>query len=418
MNIIKTIYILFKGDVADLKKKRLEAEKESEKVTKKLNTTKKASDEIGKSLGQVANQFAKIALSALTVGAILSDFKRVLGESIDLATFSRNTQTNILQLDVWGQALKRVGGDAKQFQSDLLSLAQHTGGSPQLALSLLPTFAKAFQNLNYMQARMVGQSFGLSDATIALLRQPKLLADTIAQQAKLDASLVAMQPNIDKFNFAWLNTQGTLRGLFLDIEARLLPGMTKTSDVLTQFINLLGDNKDTLVTGIKDIATGLTILAVAFAVLNAEWLIPLVAIGLLGEAFNKLNIDSQDLNETWKALKFTFNDLFSGKIGAYLGGQLFKNSASMRGQELYDAATAPTSAVIPYVDLMSASPYSMSPRLGTATGNKNLSVHINDINIQTDATNAEGISQDIGSALKYNSDILHLLNTYNTGIVA
>lgn len=165
MTVLDTFYILFKADT-----------KEAEKAFDKINL---GTNRIDSSLNRIARRW--VSLYALITG-----LGRAMAHEIDLSQTAKELDVNVAALDVWGNAVRRTGGNVDTFAKTLDNLAERLNTTPKIALEVLPKLADQFEKLNRTQAIRYGKVLGLDMPTILMLQQGRRELDAlIARQKEL-----------------------------------------------------------------------------------------------------------------------------------------------------------------------------------------------------------------------------------------
>lgn len=254
MSVLETFYLLFKSDTTDL-------DKGVERVTKSIKT--------------LGSDLVRAGAAYIAVRKVLSEVGSAMSYGIQIGQASQALQVNASALDMWGNAVKKTGGTVEGFQSSILSLAEHTGTTVPVALKLLPKLADAFHRMGQMQALKYGKMLGLDTPTILLLQQGRREVDAVLARQK-ELGTVTQQDAIAfaKFNYELSNTGHGFRSLFLDLLAGALPFIDKVLVAFQDMTIYLRKHSNLIVGALIPISVVLGVIA-AEAVI-AEW--PLYAL--------------------------------------------------------------------------------------------------------------------------------------------
>lgn len=183
---LETLYILFKAETGDLKKGLGEAQKEITKLQDSIKRTDQATKGIGSAFLKTTESAVNFLAASTAAVYTLSHFKTALDFGVQLSQTSKILGVNTADLNAWGNAVELAGGDAKQFQNTLSSLAAKWGASPNNVLKALPLYGNLFSRLSPSRAQQVGAQLGLDQGTILLLQQGRReIEDVIKRQKEL-----------------------------------------------------------------------------------------------------------------------------------------------------------------------------------------------------------------------------------------
>ena len=475
-SVLETFFILFEADATDVKKGADEAKKATKDLERELSATDTAANKVGGSFLSLSKSAAG-ALGALA-GAFVagSQFFAAVDYADKLDETSGALDASVEDLDAWGGAVKLAGGDAQTFYGTLENLAAGMAqvdtlgksrmlpffkelgvsmldaeGKTRPVLDLLPELAGAFEGLSKQQALGMGKKLGLDAGTIMLLQQGRRAVEDQIRRQKEQGVVTAQQAETAaKFNDQIDYTARAFRSLYVAIGSAILPGLTSFLRGLESGVNWVRKNSD-FVTGFFIAVGGVvaalyvpSMLSAAAATLAATW--PIIAIiaavtafglvlaavyddivnfmqgndSLLG-SFVKFVTESPTFIAAIDAIGASFEwiqgvirgviDLvqFAGeawqKFKGFVGGKIdaAMNAAVSVGQSALAAAGATpigaaTSAAI------------------TNAGAKNTSnsVQIAKVEVNTQATDADGIAKGIGDSL--GSQMKQAVNTFDDGV--
>ncbi len=240
MSILDTFYILFKSDASEVKKGAEEAQKATQNLQDKLKSTDKSAEHLGESFLSATHSALGLVAGIVSVGTVLSGLHSAVSNVEQLGDASRSLGVNVTALDAWGHAVQRTGGSAQEFQSSLVSLADHLKTTPAIALKSLPLFADAFSRMNQAQANMYGKSLGIDQGTIYLLQQGRReVEDTIKQQQKLGLVTKEDVEITRKFDNALYDAGRAFQSFYRSLAIPALPFITETLDYLVNHQDLV-----------------------------------------------------------------------------------------------------------------------------------------------------------------------------------
>lgn len=412
MSIVDTLYILWKADVSGVKKGNAEVQRSTEKTKKSLNDTENSLKKVQTGFEGLARSLIGYAASIAGATAIIFNIKAATEYSIAIGNLSRQLGVSVENLDAWGNAIRQSGGTAEEFQSSLRSLAEHLNVSPDSALKLMPQFADAFQKLNRVNAFRYGHMFGLSDNTILFLKQGRREVQELIQLQKELGTVTKKDTDISfKFNTELQKTETVMRLLFVNLSTKLLPYLTKFLDLIIPAVEYLREHVDL----IKGAAIGLAVvggvLLAPFIAANAAILTVVASIttliGLFAIAYEDVKAflagnDSltADLLKKWpligEVIKDTlglFKELFDGTV------DFIKFIAGIGGVNVSPNLLAGQNA-IGAADSNYFNSQSSNSIYNSRGGDRNSSFTTGDITINTQATDATGISKTLGKSLQ------------------
>jgi hypothetical protein len=408
MSVLDTFYILFKSDTTELRKGTNEALELISGLKNKL-------------LGAIPAGFAAYSIKgALDFGVALSQASRTLG-------------VNAQDLNAWRNAVELAGGDAAQFESTLTSLADKFGTSSGVILKVLPKYADLLSRLSPGRAQQIGRQFGLDEGTILLLQHSRREVEAMVNSQKSLSSVT--QQNIEKFalyNIATKKTKISFQELFLVLATELLPYFIKFYDLLDKGVRFLIQHKDFVV----GLGIAITALGVRFALATLPISLMSALIVLLIGLFAIVYDDIQTFLAGGDSLIGLFVDKFPA--AAKILGDAFKiikdnllslldplEAVNNNFQTLYNYLSNKLQSFSPFqlkINTDAGTPlppgFLASQALSNSINNNNNTkkVDIDQITINTQATDAPGIANTLANAL--NSAYSQLANYHADGVTA
>lgn len=174
MSVLETFMILFESDASDVKKGTDAANRSAETLDKTL-------DKIGITTDGITSSFSGLATVALGSMAAFMSLGGIISGTIDkaeeidaLARSAQSLNMPVEDLDAWGKAAERAGGDAQGMRDSLTDLAEKMGEASADAKS---GAAKSFQELgialNNSDGSTKNAAQGMLDWLIQSLRYPE-----------------------------------------------------------------------------------------------------------------------------------------------------------------------------------------------------------------------------------------------------
>lgn len=309
--ILDVFTILFEADTSRARDGVDDARKSTEDLVEEMLSGEKAAEKLGGSI----KDMAKNALGALGAAlAVSSMIGGAIGRAEDIAAIERTSNAiglAIEDVDAFGQAMERLGGDAQGARDSLTDMAESIGEALQDVES---GRAKAFDALGVSLRDVGGDSIGaiegmlrLSDAvqgmsqgeavfrikelgitdnrTVeAILKGRKELERLMAVQKAANPLTKEQAERAKQLNEAMGGWRNSVKGAASQFFDMLIPALTKAIEWLTVIVDWAGEHKDFVVGFFGAIAAVVAaiylpaMIAAAAATLAATW--PILAIGV------------------------------------------------------------------------------------------------------------------------------------------
>lgn len=370
MSVLDVFYVLFKSDTSDLKKGTDEAKKHLGEFDKTAKGAGEATNNLGSSLLGIAGQISSVFAGYLTLGAIRSNTMDAIGYNAELARTSNFLGLNITQLAAWKDAIKTTGYSAEAFEGTIKRLALefihlNMGDQVPAIFDKLIKLSEDFAKMPRDVAMSKGLDMGIDEGTMAfLLRGPDAVRAMIAEMEKLGLVKKKDGEQSQKLASDYEKLDIASRKFWTGFTDLAFPSIQGGIALLTHLLNVMSD-------GTKGLA-------------------------MFGSFINKsIGLEDEKGNPT------NFWGLFGKKKqpapittgpsdGIRLDGpapQLKSANELMKiSQEQLNAANNSTFT------------YAKPPALGAGSrGDTN--VTIGDITVQTQSTDAEGISREVSKSL-------------------
>lgn len=287
MGILKTLYLVFKADTTDIKKARQEVNTSVDQISKRFGSLDDASKKIGDSFLGATKQLIGFAAAAVSLGAIISGFKQSIDYASTLNVQAKQLGVNISELDAYGNAVRRFGGDTNSFVASIKALSHYTGNNPALALKVLPQLADMFQRVGKFRSQVYGRSIGLDEGTILLLQQGRREVQSLVESYRqLGVITQKSADTIQIFKNSLQATQVGVKGLYYEIADSLLPVLSQLlNNYITPTVEYLLSHKDLVIGALFGIAIAAAAIAAPFIVASLPIIAMTAAIGILIAAF-------------------------------------------------------------------------------------------------------------------------------------
>ncbi|ECA1249943.1 hypothetical protein EJD24_09110 [Salmonella enterica subsp. enterica serovar Chailey] len=309
MSVLDTFLILFESDASDVKKGTDEANKSAETLDKTL-------DKIGITTDGITSSFSGLATVALgsmaafmSLGGIISGTIEKAEEIDALARSAQSLNMPVEDLDAWGKAAERAGGDADGMRDSLTDLAEKIGEASSDAKS---GAAKSFQELGIALKNSDGSTknaaqgmLDLADSVSTLSREQAIfrikelgvtdnrtvdlilkgrgaIEDMIKTQKAFGVVTRQDAETAQKFKMELDSTKSMFNSLATQAGVSIMPLLTDFLKIVGKTVQFLNQHKDSIKTffivGGTAIAAYYTpaMLAAAKATLLATW--PIIAI--------------------------------------------------------------------------------------------------------------------------------------------
>lgn len=443
--VFETLYLLFDADTDGLKKGENEAKKSTDNIAGMFT----------RAAGIAAAAFAAAGLGQkIMAQAALND---QLGDTASLLG------VNAQQLDLWSQAAVMADGTAEGFQGSLKSLAGEaaaiaTKGTSRLkpffdelgismvdaqgkarnVMDILPELAGAFEGLSKQEALGMGRKMGLDEGTIMLLQRGRRGVEEL--KTRMEALGVVSEKATEAAGA--YDEQSKVTARIFELMASkateyVLPALTAIQKGFEMVYGFIQQHPD-LIKGVG-IAFGVAGAVIFASYVPAMWaaasatlaaaapfLLVAAAVGAIGLAFALAWEDIQiwqaggdSLIGSWLG---SWND-FSSSVGdivdtimgyiqklvdAYTSARDLVSQGIEMGANAYGGAVEKTSGWIEkgaqMIGAADSSPINSTTSSAITNGNssvsKDNSVKIEKVEINTQATDAEGVSKGLMGGLQ------------------
>lgn len=341
MALLDELLIRIVADSSGVNRSVDESRKKSDDLTDSLKDT----EHQAKSTGEAMAGFAAKALGALTAAlGVAETFSKVTERANMIAELQRTSDAlgvAIEDLDAFGKAAERAGGDAQGARDSLTDMSEalgealsdkesgrakafqalgiaitDTNGKAKDGLTGILDLASAVEGLDKSAAVFKIKELGITDNRTVemILKGRKELERMLAVQKAQGVVTKEAAERAAKFNDALYALRGMLSNASNSFLDSLIPALTKGVEWLTKIVEYASDHKDFIVgffIAIGAVVAGIylpAMIAAAAATLAATW--PLIAIGALiaavGVAFGLLYDDISNFIDG--------NDSFIGQV--------------------------------------------------------------------------------------------------------
>lgn len=335
------------------------------------------------------------------------------------------------------------------------------------ATEMLLPLADAFEGMSKQKSVAIGQRLGLDQGTIATLQQGRREVEEMIRREKELGVITAQQGKIaDDFGDQLDDTRHAFRSLWLEVSTAVVPVLTFFAKKFEEIATFMRENKNFIVGLMIAIGAAVAFFAIppllAMAAAAIAALAPFILIAaavaavglafalayddvmnfiegndsLIGQIFEKYPLIQTLIYGIGDAFKFVMETtrqgfllvgqvfmavggLITGIIGGWvdaiktfvslLGGlpNLFRGIGNFLGigqSQIGAAGNTPLAS------------QSSNSIVGPSNSSKNTSVKVDNVNVQTQATDAAGISKSIGDSL--GAQMRQAANNYDDGVLA
>lgn len=376
MSVLESLYILVKLETDQLKKGLDDTQSQVKKLEHEFENLGRAGDHVSQSFDHVLRSAVGMFAGFASFQAILGGASGAVAGIREVGQAARELNVDVSALDAWGSAVERAGGSSSGFQSSLRSLAQHFGTTNDIALRALPKLADAFSKLNFTQGQNYGKSLGLDQSTILFLQQGRREVEaTIQQQRQLGVVTKEQAENTRKFDMAIYDLNQAYKQFYREFSAPLLPGLTDAFQYIIK-------HKGVAIDAFEGIAAAVSILAARLALISPLFRVA-AAIGAIGTAYGVIKEDVQAYQKGESSL-----------IGDIV-------APSPETKKVQEKMLSSPSGISRFINIFAAgSAFGSLAPVPNLTGNSPITVNVGGVNINTAATDAEGIAMHAANSMK------------------
>lgn len=438
MSLLETFFLKFQSD--GLKEISAETEGTTQKADKMGNSFVSMSNKVLKALAPVAGLTALLnrSLAFASLGEEMSFLAQNTGMAVE------KFQALAIAAENYGGTAEGIAGSMQGLNANLnnMRLGKGGGGVEDAAITyginlyganglatadeLLMNVAKRFESLNQTQQIDLGQRLGLDEGTIRLLQTGVAnVQKELERGAKYSLFSAEDVENSRKFQRTMRDIKLGLAQIFGVVARSLLPAFTWVGDKVSRFIDLINGNASFIKGFFLALSAILTVLAVKSGLaflpfIGAIALITAVsaAIGLLIDDIVNFWQGNESLLGTfieavkayftalWDFLKEGFNSVLEWLKGTKVG-KLFGLSGEKENPEQANMAEAKRKLE------MTQTPWASVPQssVSTSYANTNQSMRVDNVTINTRATDARGIADSFSNIFQttmQNSATSHL----------
>lgn len=383
------------------------------------------------------------------------DLTKKSGGSVDaFASSIEGLNRNLAQIDVTGKS--RAAPFLKELGIDL----DDVSNKGKTAMDFLPQLADVFEKLGVSKSIALGSRLGLDQATIMTLAQGRRAVDELLMKEKELGVVTAEQGRIaDKFNDTLDDTRHAFRSVWLGISEYVIPPLTWMAEKFQSVALFMRKHSDFIVGAL--IAVGAAIayfvvpplismaaaafvviapfLGIAAAVTAAAFAFALIYDDVMNFIDGNDSLIGQILKE-YPEIMEVINGVIDAFKSLYDVGVMVANffvDMWNKPGEMFDAFLAKIIGGLKAIPGIAATLFSTAnltgvaqAQLGAASGtalgsqtsnsinnarSKSTSVSIGEVKVQTQATDAAGISKAIGNSIE--TQMRQAVANYDDGVL-
>ena len=441
MSVLDTFVLLFDADTSGLKKAEKEANDTLDEIENKIQETDDVTNELNDSFMDMVKGAGAALAAVLSVGVISSKVLDAANQAFEISQLSKALGENAAELDAWGAAIESNGGDAQTFFSSIegfnervqeLSLVLENDLSPAMRelgvdfldqqgkargmLEILPDLAEAFERISPEKAQGLGARFGLDRDTILLLREGRGAVDDLVRQQKLLGTITKEDEEVTRrWNRQLADNRRMMRSIFLSISTAVLPALTAFFEGLEDIFIFMSDHQTFMVAFFTVLASVALFAAKSFIIAWAAALAPILAIiaaVLAVSAAIALVIDDIvnfakgndsvigrviDMWDSWLDKIGLVGDAIRGIIDLLKSS--YETTFDLFGVGDSDLAKSARSFLYDADNTALATQTTNSLTNAGSVSNRNSNVQIGTVEVNTQATDADGIAKSFNESL-------------------
>lgn len=461
MSLIATYSILFETKGADkVRSDTKQTESAAEKSAQATEKTGKAADKSADSFKNLATQIIKTLAPIAGLAALLNRTLSFASQAEEMSYLAQNTGMAVEKFQALAIAAENYGGSAEGIAGSMQGLNTNLqnmkfgkggGGVEEAAITyginlygenglataeeLLMNVAERFESLDSMQQLDLGQRLGLDEGTIRLLQTGVAnVQKELERGAKYSLFSEEDIENSRQFQRTMRDIKLGLSQIFGIVARSLLPAFTWLGDKISNALQLFGEHSGFILGFLGTVSAALGVMAIKAGLAFAPFLI---AVGLITAVAAAIGLLIDDIVNFWQGnesligtfidgVKFVFDALWDfikegfqavldwladTKIGKWVkglfGGDDEEDSTVQNESEGTDADPKVKQEIFDMADAkrkfeLTQTPLAAVPQgsVSASYSNQDQSVKIDNITINTQATDAAGIATDLNTQMR------------------
>lgn len=430
-----------------------------------------------KSFLDMVGSVAGLAAAYVSLSGIAGKFFQSVGMADQLDEFAKSIDGNIEQLSAWGDAVKMNGGDMASFQASIASLSGEftafavkgksriapffdelgirmvdANGKARGVMDVLPELSDAFGKLTKQESLAYGRKMGIDPSLVRTLQGGREELEKLLKRQKELGVITEKQGEISAdFNDAIDDTAHAFRSLYLEIAEEILPVFSKIMTVIQDVTIFLREHSGFAIGFFGSIAAVIAAVylpaivsaIIATGLMVAPFVPVIAAVGALAAALGLMYDDFVTWKEGGKSMIGELVGEFDKWTPVIEGWKQIFNEIKHVVTSMWDAILNPLDTldaakdkllgfVQPLKDMMPTwgeiksgalmalenvnTPLSglSSAAMGAGSIANSSTVSIGKVEVNTQATDAEGITRDIGAQL--GKQLRQTAATYDDGV--
>lgn len=465
-SVLETFWIMFASNSDEVESGAEKAGKKTDDLERKIKSTDAATNKLGNSFINLARDIAGPLAALVSFGAITAGLVNAVRYADMLDETSEALDISVETLDAWGNAAKLNGGSIEGFIGSVKTLnaamtqldvtgksrvqpffkelgirMTDAAGKAREPIEIFEDLAGKFEKMDKQQAIGYGRKLGIDDGTIMLLQKGRrAVEDIIKRQKELgvvsaeDAAIAA------KFNDTIDDTAHVFRVLFSELAGSTLPILGKALEAFQKFGVWIREHKEiilgffvTVGSVLAGFAAEALIAAIAAGAISVPFLVIAAAVAALGVAIGLVYEDlvkfeqggksitgnivnyfkamGEDIIWVWEKVRDAILGVFEAISNAWANvTSKFKVAQANAGDLIINGVTQLNQAANTPIGAQTSNSISSS----RVEASKNTTVHVGEVNVQTQATDAEGMAQGAANGLK--TQIRQVTSSMDDGI--
>ena len=459
MTVLETFLILFETNSDQFKKEATDAEKSLDSFEKKVKDTDNTTNKLRGSFTDMAVTAGKMLAGFFAAQSVMSNIFQQSQVSAFLNDSSEALGINTEMLSSWGGAVKENGGSVEGFIGTLRSLSTQMAtldtmgksrlkpffdqlgislldahGKSRPVMEVLPELADAFEKMSKQESTSFGQKIGLDSGTILLLQKGKKEVAAVVEEYKKLGVVTEHDAKVaDDFHDA-MDRMGYVFGvMWTKIGTLLLPVLKTVVEAVTKMTGIFINN-GRLVSVSLGVIAGVLSFKMMPALLAMVPIIGKMALAgmaaaapflLWGAAIGAVIVIGEDLLAWWEGAPSVFGTIIAKIKQMFLDAwddiktsfqAVFAFTPAGLAFQTTKQALDFGSKMIGGNDQITSTitPEQKAAFWASKNSSQSNSVQIGEIKVQTQATDADGISKAIGQSL--DTQMRNSLNNMDDGI--
>jgi hypothetical protein len=192
MSLLDSFYLLFKSNAADVSKEIKDLDKATKDYHEQTNKADQQTVKFADGLDKLTSNVLRLGTAFLGFEAVKSAFDNTVKWNAQLERTSRLTNTNARDLSIWDDAVAQAGGTTGEFVGWYEKYAEQLqsaglGGQIKNIIPDLIRLSSTFKDLNDQQAFALGQKLGIPQDLVLFLKEgPDVVRQVLSDMSAID----------------------------------------------------------------------------------------------------------------------------------------------------------------------------------------------------------------------------------------